>query len=473
MGGERPVWETARGSGWRQIGERMSDRERLSFELVERIALDEPLENEAQILGAELVPDVRIEEDERHVRIVGSLRFTAEYRTSPRAPQGAGELSAEEAVKEGAPSPTRHLVYRIPLDISVPRERVSGEGLLLEIRSLEVELLGREKLLLSTVLELGGIATSPEGEVIPVVDTGYAFEATGFWPFADEPSETKEGEPDPLGDDPALAALAYSPSDAASSGPDLPPETEAFAQTHEASPSASSPRLGPASHAPLESPSPPSPQEDPLLALSPQEVPPPAFPSGEARNAGEKSRDEVAKEGKDKRFETGAAGGASDETPAAADPRQERPPRKIGDQKDEEGGEAVRREEQGRVLPKKGRGVLPGWGAPQARREHPEHLRATEGFAKDKEGSRPGGAGERVSSADPPPFSGAPRSGKGNFLPPQIARSRGRGRAKGDSALRFVYLGGETSAGGKDEIPRPWVSSLGETHSAWREGEDR
>ncbi|MBT9253939.1 MAG: hypothetical protein KM296_09740, partial [Brockia lithotrophica] len=346
----------------------------------------------------------------------------------------------------------------------------------LEIRSLEVELLGREKLLLSTVLELGGIASSPEGEVIPVVDTGYAFESTGFWPFADEPSETKKGEPDPLGDDPALAALAYSPSDAASSGPDLPPETEAFEQTREASPSASSPELGPASHSPLESPSPPSPQEETPLALSAQEVPPPAFPSGEVRNVGEKSGDEEAKEGEDERFETGAAGGASDETPAAADPRQERPPRETrekGDQRDEEGGEAVRREEQGRVFPRKGRSVLPGWGAPQARREHPEHLRATEGFAEDKEGSRPEGAGERVSSAGPPPFSGAPRSGKGNFLPSQIARSRGRGRAKGDSALRFVYLGRETSAGGKDEIPRPGVSSLGETHSAWREGEDR
>ncbi|RKQ89127.1 hypothetical protein [Brockia lithotrophica] len=459
MGGERPVCEADRGSGRRQIGERMPDRGRLSFELVERIALDEPLESEAQILGAELVPDVRIEEDERHVRIVGSLRFTAEYRTSSRDPEDAGgPCGAGSGTGESPPS-TRHLVYRIPLDISVPRERVTGEGLLLEIRSLEVELLGRERLLLSTVLELGGIASSPEGEVVPVVDTGYSFETTGFWPFADDSQEAKEKDPELLGDDPALAALAYSPEDVPSPSSEPPPEPEPFARPHETpsadafSESVSEPP------SPSETPSPPSPQEA-LLFPSGEGAPPDAFPSEETRETTEEAKE--AAEGANARDEAGASGVPVEEAPPTAEAERGRPSRDTG----EEGGKSatVRGQERGRTSPRKGRSVLPGWGAAQARREIPENLPPTEGELRTN---------EFPSSVDPTASFGSPRIGKGNFLPSQIARSRGRERAKEDSALRFVYLGRKTSAGGKGETSQAEGSSPGGSHSARREGEER
>jgi len=419
VGGERPVCEADRGSGRRQIGERMSDRGRLSFELVERIALDEPLESEAQILGAELVPDVRIEEDERNVRIVGSLRFTAEYRTSSRDPEVAGGPSGTGSGTGESPPSTRHLVYRIPLDISVPRERVTGEGLLLEIRSLEVELLGRERLLLSTVLELGGIASSSEGGVVPVVDTGYFFESTGFWPFADDLQEAKEKDHESLGDDPALAALAYSPEDVPSPSSEPSPEPEPFARPHDTPPADTFPESisAPPSPSPSETPSLPSLQEA-LLSPSGEGPPPEAFPSEETRETTEEAKE--AAEGANARDDVGASGVPTEEAPSPAEAERGRPSRDAGE--GDRKSATVRGEERGRTSPRKGRSVLPGWGAAQARREISENLPPTEGEL---------GTNELPSSVDPTASFGLPRIGKGNFLPSQIARSRGRERAEG------------------------------------------
>jgi len=447
----------------------MSDRGRLSFELVERIALDEPLENEAQILGAELVPDVRIEEDERHVRIVGSLRFTAEYRTSPRDSEDVGGLSVAEGGSEDTPPPTRHLVYHIPLDISVPRERVTREGLLLEIRSLEVELLGPERLLLSTVLELDGIASSPEGEVVPVVDTGYSFESTGFWPVTDEPSEAKKGNPGSLGDDPALAALAYPSFDTESLL-----EKESPERLSDASSPASSSGSGFALQLSSEAPSSAlSPQEEIPLVSSAQEDASPAFPSAGAQEVGEESGNAEVAEEEDEYSETGTAEDVSDGASATVESEQGRPLRKEEEQEKKEGeevSEAARREGRERLRPKKDRSVFPSWGAPQVRGEHFGGSQRLKGSSEGKGESELEDAGEHIASPESLSFLESPRSGKGNFLPSQIVRSRGRQQKK-DSALRYVYLERGMSAGEEGEIPRSKFSPREENPSERREGE--
>ncbi|MEX1338403.1 LysM peptidoglycan-binding domain-containing protein [Hydrogenibacillus schlegelii] len=168
---------------------------RVTFELKERIPLDVPLEDIEGMERVELIPDVELIDEGKHLRLRGHLAFTAEYRA------GAGEGDVRPDVLDEAVTPKKarkgHVYYRIPVDIAFGRERVDESGVELIIQDLAYELLSPNRLLIRAVIDLEGV--SAEGYVQPVqAEREDVFEATSHWPH---PVYTagEEATPGPFG----------------------------------------------------------------------------------------------------------------------------------------------------------------------------------------------------------------------------------------------------------------------------------
>lgn len=128
---------------------------RLTFELKERIPLEERSEDISTIRNVEVIPEIEMVAEYASYRIRGFLIFTGEYETK-RVDDVNQPYLLDKSVHYNKKQ-VRTIHYRIPVDISIPADRVDEEGIVMEITSLDYELVEPYHLLVITSVDLIGL----------------------------------------------------------------------------------------------------------------------------------------------------------------------------------------------------------------------------------------------------------------------------------------------------------------------------
>lgn len=168
----------------------MEKGNKITFELQERIPLEEGLSDSGQILNVELIPEIEMVAVQNAYRIRGFLIFTGEYEAAERI-DGVNPPYLVEKEAYHNKRALRKIYYRIPVDISLPAEKVDENGVILQINSLDYELINPNRLLLTAAIELDGVKNVTEvlhmreDTIEPVV------EQTTYW---DREKWRKEGK---------------------------------------------------------------------------------------------------------------------------------------------------------------------------------------------------------------------------------------------------------------------------------------
>ncbi|PTQ57756.1 MAG: hypothetical protein BSOLF_0951 [Candidatus Carbobacillus altaicus] len=155
----------------------MAQSSRIAFEFTERIPLDTPLSHVDALQDVEIIPDIELALEGQVFRIRGFLTFHATYDDTydlKTKPHVLDEQAAPR--KKGAGK----IFYRIPVDITLPPDRVDSEGIDFEIRDVRFELATPTRLLLSLTIEMSGITT--EADYKPLFEQSeMLIDTTSYW----------------------------------------------------------------------------------------------------------------------------------------------------------------------------------------------------------------------------------------------------------------------------------------------------
>jgi stage VI sporulation protein D len=147
------------------------DRNKIRFELTERIPLAEKLADSSLIYNVELVPEVEMVSDQSSYRIRGFLNFSGEYESKRQEDLQNQPYLLEKSAYHNKRA-LKKIHYRIPVDITLPANRVDDDGIIMEITSLDYET-QPNYLLVSAEIQLEGVLSEP----------AYPFqvEKNGYW----------------------------------------------------------------------------------------------------------------------------------------------------------------------------------------------------------------------------------------------------------------------------------------------------
>lgn len=155
----------------------MAQSSRISFEFSERIPLDTPLSNVDALQDVEIVPDIELTLEGHVYRIRGFLTFHATYEHSASAGIVPHVLDEQAIPKKKG---TGKIYYRIPVDITLPPDRVDSNGIDFDIRDVRFELMTPTRLLLSLTIEMSGIIS--ESSYQPLIEQSETLiETTRYW----------------------------------------------------------------------------------------------------------------------------------------------------------------------------------------------------------------------------------------------------------------------------------------------------
>ncbi|MDY0323236.1 MAG: LysM peptidoglycan-binding domain-containing protein [Candidatus Carbobacillus sp.] len=155
----------------------MAQSSRISFEFSERIPLDTPLSDVDALQDVEIVPDIELTLEGHVYRIRGFLTFHATYEHSAPADIVPHVLDEQAIPKKKG---TGKIYYRIPVDITLPPDRVDSDGIDFDIRDVRFELMTPTRLLLSLTIEMSGIVS--ESPYQPLVEQSeMLIETTRYW----------------------------------------------------------------------------------------------------------------------------------------------------------------------------------------------------------------------------------------------------------------------------------------------------
>lgn len=155
----------------------MAQSSRISFEFSERIPLDTPLSDVDALQDVEIVPDIELTLEGHVYRIRGFLTFHATYEHSVSADIVPHVLDEQAIPKKKG---TGKIYYRIPVDITLPPDRVDSDGIDFDIRDVRFELITPTRLLLSLTIEMSGIVS--ESPYQPLVEQSETLiETTRYW----------------------------------------------------------------------------------------------------------------------------------------------------------------------------------------------------------------------------------------------------------------------------------------------------
>lgn len=158
----------------------MEKGNKITFELQERIPLEEGLSDSGQILNVELIPEIEMVAVQNAYRIRGFLIFTGEYESAERI-EGVSPPYLVEKEAYHNKRALRKIYYRIPVDISLPAEKVDENGVILQINSLDYELINPNRLLLTAAIELDGVKNVTEVHHMREDTIEPVVEQTTYW----------------------------------------------------------------------------------------------------------------------------------------------------------------------------------------------------------------------------------------------------------------------------------------------------
>ncbi|SMO37247.1 LysM peptidoglycan-binding domain-containing protein [Melghirimyces algeriensis] len=169
----------------------------LRFDILEKVRLHPQQPGIQNMLDLDLYPDVEIEDQDTHLKIHGYLRLTGEYEGEQESLNSRGE--------EGKPE---EIAYVIPVEITLPADRVDLDRISSEIQSFDYQVLSPFELQIEAVLTIDGLREEqPKQEVsdYEVVDRLATFSVSdsGRMEFEDsaeinqEDAEEENAEPYP------------------------------------------------------------------------------------------------------------------------------------------------------------------------------------------------------------------------------------------------------------------------------------
>lgn len=129
--------------------------DRVKFELQERIPLEELTRNISVIRNVEVKPEIEMIAEYSTYRIRGALVFTGEYEA-----RKSGETNHPLILDRSAnynKRLVRQIHHHIPVDITLPAERIDENGVVMEITSLDYDLAEPNQLVVTTEIELQGV----------------------------------------------------------------------------------------------------------------------------------------------------------------------------------------------------------------------------------------------------------------------------------------------------------------------------
>jgi stage VI sporulation protein D len=135
------------------------ERNKIRFELTERIPLAEKLADSSLIYNVELVPEVEMVSDQNSYRIRGFLNFKGEYEGKRQEDMQIQPYLLEKSAYHNKRA-LKKINYRIPVDITLPANRVNDEGIIMEITSLDYDT-HPNYLLVTAEIQLEGVLSEP------------------------------------------------------------------------------------------------------------------------------------------------------------------------------------------------------------------------------------------------------------------------------------------------------------------------
>lgn len=196
----------------------------LSFAIKETIFLSSDKAGIGELQELELVPDVEVLENETYISITGCLQLFGKYepiREAAEANSGGTETLVEamtfspfrqEATEEGFYGWEEQIGHRIPLNITIPLERIAEIGDIYAIvDSFDYKLESPHQMLIDAELKIMGIAFAeqaqaqvqePEQQVYPQFydqnEETVQVNQEEAWEFAQVASEEQEDEVQPV-----------------------------------------------------------------------------------------------------------------------------------------------------------------------------------------------------------------------------------------------------------------------------------
>ncbi|MDA8353957.1 MAG: LysM peptidoglycan-binding domain-containing protein [Firmicutes bacterium] len=137
-----------------------SNHSQLRFDILETVRLHPHQEGIGNLLSLDLYPDVEIEDQGTHLKIHGYLRLNGEYVGSQEEePSPGGEEEDNEAAfkQQRRQSKVEEIAYVIPVEITLPADRVDADRISSEIDSFDYQVLSPFELQIEAVLTIDGL----------------------------------------------------------------------------------------------------------------------------------------------------------------------------------------------------------------------------------------------------------------------------------------------------------------------------
>ncbi|MDR6226440.1 LysM peptidoglycan-binding domain-containing protein [Desmospora profundinema] len=145
----------------------------LRFDISEKVRLHPQQPGIGTLLELDLYPDVEVEDQETHLKIQGYLRLNGTYHpeqgVDAETDGGGQETEAEASAQQ------EEIAYVIPVEITLPAERVDMDQIASEIHSFDYQVLSPFELQIEALLIIDGFIqeeeNEEEGEPVEVVSS--------------------------------------------------------------------------------------------------------------------------------------------------------------------------------------------------------------------------------------------------------------------------------------------------------------
>jgi stage VI sporulation protein D len=139
-----------------------SNYNQLRFDILEKVRLQPQQPGIQTLLELDLYPDVEVEDQGTHLKIQGFLRLNGKYAGEGSTEKGADHVS--ETKSEGAFTQSEPIAYVIPVEITLPANRVDMDHITSEIQSFDYKVLSPFELQIDAVLVIDGLLEEPQKE---------------------------------------------------------------------------------------------------------------------------------------------------------------------------------------------------------------------------------------------------------------------------------------------------------------------
>lgn len=178
----------------------MMDREyqQLRFDISEKVRLHPQQPGIKTLVELDLYPDVEIEDQETHLRIHGYLRLAGRYAgdEEDRIDEGksAGDGDEADAQEKSKGESLDEIAFVIPVEITLPSDRVDIDRLATEVESFDYQVLSPFELQVEAVLVIDGLLPDPKKEEGADSESVVSFAGSSFSERGSDPEEKEEDE---------------------------------------------------------------------------------------------------------------------------------------------------------------------------------------------------------------------------------------------------------------------------------------